>query len=204
MSTIDIAKSNLESFIEQYKQMNESDKFAMGKIFREATGGKLSPYNSPQPVAVALIPVETSEGIRLIAGRRGIAPKIGELALPGGFFDANEHGQEAAAREVFEEVGLKLDASLFKSHHIPMTSPTNNTLIFFAYSQVLDEEMLKGVVLDTGSIGSGEMSEFVLIDQNTPLAFPFHEQAVKAFFDLALTNENSDTNLKQRKILKMS
>ena len=186
-----IAK-NLENFIEKYVKLSESEKFAIGNIFREKTGGKLSPYNSPQPVAVAVIAVKTKDGVKVLAGRRAIAPKIGELALPGGFFNTKEHGREAVAREVLEEVGLDLDPEKFSMHHFPLTSPTNNVLIFFKYDEVLPESVLEKIVLASEKEGSREMNEFVLIDTTNILAFPYHEQAVKTYFE---TYVNSYKNL---------
>lgn len=182
--SIENAKVNLANLISDYSTLTEKEKFELGSIFRIATGGKLSPYNSPQPVAVALIPVVTEDNeLKLVAIRRGIQPKIGELALPGGFFDSGEHGQQAVAREVREETGLELDESKFLSHHYPMTSPTNNTLIFFRYSvpQEISQAELNTSFANAPEVAR-EASEIVLIDQNTPLAFPYHEQAVKSFY----------------------
>lgn len=182
-NTMTQAEAKLRELIELYQTLSVDEKFAMGKIFRESTGGKLSPYNSPQPVAVAIIPVMVGKEIKIITGRRSIAPKIGELALPGGFFSPNEHGRDAVVREVKEELGLDLDPLAFRVSHTPLTSPTNNTLIFFTYQTILDESILESISLDNGTEGSGEMSEVVLVSEDAKLAFPYHEQAVKAFYD---------------------
>ena len=45
-----------------------------------------------------------NDGILFI--RRGIEPQIGRWALPGGYVDNGESWQEAAARELHEEVGI--------------------------------------------------------------------------------------------------
>lgn len=177
------AETKLREFIELYGPLSNDEKYALGRVFREATGGKLSAWNSPQPVAVAIIPVSINGEVKIIAGRRAIAPKIGELALPGGFFSTNEHGRDAVVREVKEELGLELNKDLFQVSHTPLTSPTNNTLIFFTYQEVLDANVLDGINLASDADGSKEMSEVVLIDTTNGLAFPFHEQAVKAYFD---------------------
>ena len=62
-------------------------------------------YRNPIPVAVVLVPVDDE----LLVIRRGIEPAKGQLALPGGYVDLAETWQEAGAREVFEETGLRID-----------------------------------------------------------------------------------------------
>src|SRR5205814_8192464 len=56
---------------------------------------------NPIPVAVCLLPVDGG----LLVIRRAIPPKVGELALPGGYVDLSETWQQAAARELEEETG---------------------------------------------------------------------------------------------------
>src|SRR5215813_12854269 len=61
-------------------------------------------YRNPLPVAVVLVPVDRG----LLVVRRNIEPGFGKLALPGGYVDFLESWQQAGAREVFEETGLRL------------------------------------------------------------------------------------------------
>src|SRR5262249_4057 len=63
-------------------------------------------YVNPLPVAVCLLPVDGG----LLCIRRDIEPGKGKLALPGGFIDLGETWQQAAARELFEETGIRIDA----------------------------------------------------------------------------------------------
>src|SRR5438093_810172 len=82
-------------------------------------------YVNPAPVAVLLVPVD--EGILTI--RRGIEPRMGQLALPGGFIDLGEAWQNAGARELREETGVPVDPKaieLFNVHSAP-----DGTLLVF-------------------------------------------------------------------------
>ena len=89
----------LNQFIESFKTLQndvakgiqpESALFAVSKAFNTATGGKLSHYNSPLAVGVAVVPVVKDGKVGLLAFKRGINPFIGGVAFPGGFVDANE------------------------------------------------------------------------------------------------------------------
>src|SRR5579884_1067704 len=64
-------------------------------------------YLNPAPVVALLLPVD--DGVLCV--RRGIPPAVGQLALPGGFLDVHESWQQGAARELFEETGLRVDAA---------------------------------------------------------------------------------------------
>lgn len=62
-------------------------------------------YFNPSSATVALIINEKEE---LLVCRRAKEPAKGTLDLPGGFLDMYETGEEGVAREVMEEVGLKV------------------------------------------------------------------------------------------------
>lgn len=61
-------------------------------------------YFNPSSATVAFILNEKGE---LLVCRRAHEPAKGTLDLPGGFVDMDESGEEAIAREVEEETGLK-------------------------------------------------------------------------------------------------
>ncbi len=66
-------------------------------------------FRNPLPVTVVLLPVILSiEQTGVVVIRRAIPPKVGELALPGGFINFGETWQEAGAREVLEETGARI------------------------------------------------------------------------------------------------
>ncbi|MEZ4662386.1 MAG: NUDIX domain-containing protein [Caldilineaceae bacterium] len=60
-------------------------------------------FINPLPVAVVVQPVD--DGVLLI--QRAIEPQLGKWALPGGYIDMGENWQTAAARELWEETGLR-------------------------------------------------------------------------------------------------
>jgi ADP-ribose pyrophosphatase YjhB (NUDIX family) len=62
-------------------------------------------FYNPKPVAV-VIPVTADDEIILM--RRGFAPRRGHWSLPGGFVDLGETVETAAAREVMEELDLRV------------------------------------------------------------------------------------------------
>lgn len=63
-------------------------------------------YDSPHPCADMFL---FDEKGRLLVTRRGTEPNKGQLDIPGGFVDFNETFEEAAKREIKEELGLSED-----------------------------------------------------------------------------------------------
>lgn len=58
------------------------------------------------PKVVAVTALLEDGGVWLL--RRGIEPRLGQWALPGGYVDYEEHPQAAAARECLEEIGCEV------------------------------------------------------------------------------------------------
>ena len=88
-------------------------------------------YQNPKPVAVAVLPV----GVGLLVVRRGIPPARDRLALPGGYIDVGESWQAAAARELHEEVGIKLDPSSVRLFDT-VSAPDGTLLVFGLFPAV--------------------------------------------------------------------
>ncbi len=72
-------------------------------------------FRDPKVVAVAVLG-DGDGGVWLI--RRGIEPRVGEWALPGGYVDFDEHPRAAAVRECREELGCEVQLDrLVGVHH---------------------------------------------------------------------------------------
>lgn len=130
-------------------------------------------YINPLPVAVVLISV--GDSILLI--RRNIEPKKGKLALPGGFLEVNESWQQGAAREVWEEIGLKISPDEISLFDVQST-PEGNVLIFGLWKG-------ESKILNMNFAESAEVSEiqWVRAGEETEFAFPLHEKVVKHFWE---------------------
>lgn len=141
-------------------------------------------------MVVALIPVVDEEnGETFLLGlRRGINPKKGEVAFPGGFQEI-EDVKEALIREVKQETGIDLNAlAQREQERFPNLTPVvaqalvysipNHTqnLMFFKTM-----ETKKSDVNFSFKDSDGETEEIVLITRETRLAFPLHEKARDCF-----------------------
>ncbi|MEI7488004.1 MAG: NUDIX domain-containing protein, partial [Chryseobacterium sp.] len=71
-------------------------------------------FSNPVPVAVALVPYNNS----LVGIRRGIEPRKGLLAFPGGYINTGETFKEALSREVLEETGITIPTESWELFHI--------------------------------------------------------------------------------------
>lgn len=61
-------------------------------------------YHNPVPACCVF--VRDREG-RVLLGKRAVEPCFGAWALPGGFMELNETGEQCALRELLEETGLR-------------------------------------------------------------------------------------------------
>jgi ADP-ribose pyrophosphatase YjhB (NUDIX family) len=62
-------------------------------------------YYNPKPVACA---IPRDEHGRLWLLRRGLEPNVGRWSMPGGFVDLGESVEDAAKREVMEEMAIEI------------------------------------------------------------------------------------------------
>ena len=108
--------------------------------------------------------------------RRAIPPAVGKLALPGGYIDLHETWQEAVAREMFEETGIRIEASEvrhFRTHSSPLG---DGVLLIFGTAGERTAQSLPPF------LPNEEIAETVLIHGPQGLAFPLHTQVVQEYF----------------------
>jgi ADP-ribose pyrophosphatase YjhB (NUDIX family) len=128
-------------------------------------------YLNPLPVVVLLLPV----GDGVLCVRRGIPPKVGELALPGGFLDVGETWRQGMARELFEETGIRIDADeveLFDAH----SAAAEGLLLLFGLARRRTAAELPTFVPNSEATGTE------VLTAPAELAFPTHTQALRDFF----------------------
>ena len=137
---------------------------------RQCAGCGSVSYLNPLPVAVGLVPVDG--GLLLI--RRTVAPRIGELALPGGFINLGETWQQGCVREIEEETGLRIQADEVQLYDVH-TAPEGMVLIFGLVSPRAADDLPPHAPND-------ETSECVIMREAEELAFPLHTQAAARFW----------------------
>ena len=128
-------------------------------------------FVNPLPVAVIVLPVD--DGV--LAIRRGIEPGLGRLALPGGFMDLGETWERAAARELFEETGIRIAPVGIR--HVLTVSPEDGRLllVFGEAPRVRSSDLAPFVATD-------ETTERVVLEQPIELAFPTHTEVLAGWF----------------------
>lgn len=152
----------------------ESELFKIGGIFNKETGGRLSQYNSPLAVGVAVVPVVKDGKEGFVAFKRGINPFIGGVAFPGGFVNEKEDSKESAIRELEEEVGLSLVDQKKWAHIAEKKTPNNQLLIFYRYADILDWEDVEKAYSKLKD--KSESQGLVFLESNTEMCFSLHAE----------------------------
>jgi len=125
----------------------------------------------PDPkVAVAVI-VEDDRG-RLLAIRRGMAPGLGQWALPGGYLDADETPAEGARRECLEETNCLVEIERLACIHHVLTPDGGLLVLAFGGSFVGGAPSPTEEAPELGWFGRDELPE---------LGFSSHRVAVRAW-----------------------
>ncbi len=179
---VPVSDALFSQFCQWFQALSETEKFQAGRQFQALTGGTLSAYANPKPVAVGVVPVQTPEGVRLLGVRRAIEPRLGAVALPGGFMDELERPAQAAAREVAEETGITLPEERFAAFGEPVATGNGTLLMFYACSSALSHEDFQRANEQLSQTTDGEASELVLVGPGDTLGFPLHQAAVAAYF----------------------
>lgn len=131
-------------------------------------------FRNPLPVVVVLQPVLNGTARGILVVRRAIQPRLGQFALPGGFINYGETWQEAGARELFEESGLRINPAELRE--LRVRSAPDGTLIIFSMAQPRPAAELPPFAPNE------EASERRILWEPAPLAFQLHEEMVREFF----------------------
>ena len=95
-------------------------------------------YDRPAYTADTLLFAENGGGIALLMVRRGGHPYIGQWAFPGGFVECGESSEQAAERELQEEVGLSAELEQLVTVSSPNRDPRGWT-VTTCYMGVLEK-----------------------------------------------------------------
>ncbi|MFF8954966.1 NUDIX domain-containing protein [Streptomyces sp. NPDC014894] len=131
-------------------------------------------YRNPLPVAVALQPAHGEDGPGLVVITRTVQPRLGGVALPGGFVDLGETWQHAVVRELREETGIEASAADVRLADV-LSAPDGHLLIF----GLLPARDTAGL---PPSAPTDETSGWHLLHTPAELAFPLHTTAVRRWF----------------------
>lgn len=132
-------------------------------------------FRNPAPVGVVVQPID-DDGVLLV--RRDIQPQKGWLSLPGGFLDVGETWQQGAARELWEETGVAVEADALSLFGV-YSSADGTHLLVMALAPPLPGGRIPAFV------ANDEVSELVVhrrADGPIELAFPLHTQVLGQHF----------------------
>jgi ADP-ribose pyrophosphatase YjhB (NUDIX family) len=123
-------------------------------------------YRNPLPVAVLAVPVEDL-GILMV---RRVNHPAG-LALPSGYIEFGERWEDAAARELAEETGIRVNPGAIRE--LKVRSGADGTLLIFATGPAITRSELAAFV------PSAEVSELVVVSgPRDDVVFPLDAEVV--------------------------
>jgi len=138
-----------------------------GRMLPACTACDYIAFRDPKVVAVTVLSNGSGE-VWLI--RRGIEPRRGEWALPGGYVDYDEHPRAAAARECREEIGCEVQIDrLVGVHHANLVT-TGVVIVAYAGRIVSGTPRACPEVLEVRPFAT---------DALPPLAFATHSAIVR-------------------------
>jgi 8-oxo-dGTP diphosphatase len=142
-------------------------------------------WSNPLPVVVLLQTVQrvgkenhTEYGI--VIQQRGIEPEKGNWALTGGYIDDGETWQQAAVRELAEELGLSVAEHNLKLYDVTSSTKKNNILIGCRTDWAIDWESgeyycgLKELFEKYTQVPNNEVLAVDVMWKPRELAFPAH------------------------------
>jgi ADP-ribose pyrophosphatase YjhB (NUDIX family) len=149
-------------------------RFADGLAWpRTCAGCRNISYVNPTPVGVLVLPVDGG----VLCVRRGIPPGLGQLALPGGFLERHETWQQGAARELFEETGVRVDPGEVELFDVHSVAADGLVLIFGRARERTEAELPPFVATE-------ETTERLVLRQPAELAFQTHTVVLRNYLAL--------------------
>ncbi len=142
-------------------------------------------YKNPTPVAVVLVPFLSDDGVRVLLIRRGIEPKKGQLALPGGFVNEGERIETAALRELYEETYLEYAGEYAIRLWESRITPNNQVLVFCIGDDCEMSDFDK--LLTCEEVSGFELSS--LDGESDTIAFPLHAEMIQKYLRLRRLGE---------------
>jgi 8-oxo-dGTP diphosphatase len=146
-------------------------------------------FSNPLPVVVVMPVIERALSVGygsvrqrgILIQKRGIDPQKGGWALTGGYMDAGETWQEAAVREVHEELNLNIKADELELVGIGASTKKDNVLIFCTPKgswdwHGYDDPGLEDFFKKDGHIPNEEVLEVGVMWEPMELAFPTHNE----------------------------
>ncbi|MFB9237932.1 NUDIX domain-containing protein [Plantactinospora siamensis] len=131
-------------------------------------------WRNPLPVAVAILPVRTDDGLGVVVQRRDIEPARGLLSLPGGFIEYGEDWQDALVRELREETNLIADADAVRLYSV-LSAPAGGSLLIFGELPEVSYDDLPP------SRPTEESTEWLVLTEPAELAFSTHSDVLADF-----------------------
>lgn len=128
-------------------------------------------WDNPKPVTATLVPMASG----LVLVKRKFEPFVNDWCLPGGFMEASENPEESAAREVFEETGLKVEIRDLLGAFSPGRGI--NVVILFYLARAASGRMKAG---DDAS----EVRSFQFHELPGNIAFELHRKMIAQFFEV--------------------
>lgn len=146
---------------------------------RTCPGCKFQTWANPIPVCVTIVPVIDGARTGVLVVRRNLPPKIGKLALPGGFLEEHEPWNIGAVREVREETGVEIDPDL-EQLVWRSSQPRPNRLLLFSVARPVDIAAFPTFEADAETQERGVIFGPDGLDDE--FAFDLHVEAARMFF----------------------
>ena len=147
---------------------------------RTCPGCKTTVWANPIPVSVVLVPVVDGERTGLLVVRRAIEPKLGKLAVVGGFLEEHESYQQGGAREVREETGAEIDVGSIVPMWFASSEPKPNRVLLFSTASPIAVSALPAFHKDAETSERGLVFGPDGLDE--VFAFPLHVEAARRYF----------------------